>query len=272
MIPCVFIKNKGTKSSTTGAKAEYEVYKALQGLNDTESIITSLTNNEKCGGFVYHGQKFSSQEIDFVYVSIHGLLVIECKGTVGVKQLKYDQANAQLERQVPELLRVLDLPENIPIFKVVAFPCSSQFDVKVVGETRCLFKNDMNDFKTWLRIFFEESNDMCFETYIGIVKKFLQKYHSSKGKITNRNEFKKRAISDCSDSLERFYTKEQATILNLTDNHFNDAWIIGAAGTGKTLVLKDLVGKFKQDFPEDYKGKPRILVITYNTPVNKDIE
>ena len=277
MIPCVFVPSKATKDSKKGAEAEREVYKALQGLNNkkTSTITTYLTNSKNCSGFVYHDQTFSEEEVDFVYVSIHGLLVIECKAVNRKAQVQaeYEGAYSQLERKVPVLLRTLGLPkDNIPIFKVVAFPLLSHCDVQVRGETRCLFKNDMKDLKNWLRRlnFIKESNAMCFETYVGIAEIFLLKYHSSRGKITNFKEFKKRAIADCSDSLERYYTKEQAKILNLT--RFEDMWIIGAAGTGKTLVLKDLVGKLTQACSKNYKGKPLILVITYNTPINKEIE
>ena len=280
MIPLIFT-DKGTRGSRNGRDGERAIFDALEKINDKKGLITNFfSNTRKMFGFVLHGQKFDGEEIDFVCVTIYGLIVVECKGKTGhaCTELKYEGACDQLKRKVPKLVGSLGLPSDIPIFKVVAFPKLSRCSMHIVDEIHVLFKEDLNDLKKWLRRkkFILPENvtaPISFENYVGVATAFLKQYHSN---ITlgfkNRREFKKRVVSDCSDKLKTafttFYTTEQAELLKVT--HCQDLWIPGAAGTGKTLVLKEQVKFLTELYPDNEEKK--ILVITYNVPIKVDIK
>jgi hypothetical protein len=274
MIPCVFM-NKGTRNSENGTKAECALYNSLKTINSDKSRITYYLRKVELFGFVFHDLIFDGEEIDFVFLTIYGLMIVECKGITSCKnaQGRYEDACNQLKNKTPKLV---DLYGDILILKVVSFPLLSRCDIEILDETCVLFKDDLNDIKTWLRRseYLLIENAMSFEKYVEIATIFLKKYHLNETDIfKHRREFKTRGISDCNDKLERtfstkFYTKEQATLLN--DDLYKDMWVTGAAGTGKTRVLKDLVKKLTERY--SVEGKKKILVITYNAPINKDIE
>ncbi len=278
MIPLVF-SDKGTRNSQNGRDAERAIFKALENINDKAELITNrLSNSTPMFGFVFHGQKFDQEQIDFVYVTIYGLMVVECKGLTNQRhnQRKFKLARDQLKRNVEKLVS-LGLPSDIPIFKVVAFPKLSRCDIEIVDEIHVLFKEDMNDLKTWLRRkrFLSRENAVAFgfDYYVEIATAFLTNYHTNgTGKFNLCREFKRRGISDCNDNLERicreFYTREQAKLLKVT--YFNDLWITGAAGTGKTFVLKHRVKNLTETYADNQQNI--ILVITYNVAINEDIK
>ena len=274
MIPCVFI-SKRTKDSPTGKEAERALYNVLERINADKSQITYYFG--KTFGFVFHNLTFDDEEIDFVFLTTYGLMIMECKGLNKRKiaQLRYEEACNQLNRQTTKLFDSLRISSDIAILKVVAFPLLTRCDIEPVNETRVLFKEDLNDLNNFLRRsgFLVRKNAMRFEKYVEIAKEFLVKYHSHGKTFTNLSEFKRRGISDCTNSLERtfktkFYTKEQLMLLNV--DQCENVWVTGPAGSGKTLVLKDLVKKLAERYA--HEESENILVITFNSPVNKDIE
>lgn len=269
MIPCVF------RSSHEGRKAERAIYDGLRKLNhETQRRLVSFP---KISGFVYHGQKFNGEEIDFVFLTIYGVVVIECKA-VNKKtqaQSKFDFAHEQLTRKVKSLVNSFKNLSEIPIFKVVAFPFLSCCRIETVDETCVFFKKNLSDVEMWLRRSVFQKKSMTFQQYQHVAFSFLKKYHSNEDScqvFLNRFEFKTRAIEHSSQHLDKctikFYTKEQAVLLNSL--HSEDVWVTGAAGTGKTFVLKELVKRLAERYPNE-AGK-KILVITYNVPIKTDIE
>ncbi len=272
MIPLVF-SDKGTRNSKNGRDAERAIFNALEHINDEAGRITDhFSNSTTMFGFVFHGQKFDQEEIDFVYITIYGLMFVECKGLTNKRQgqKKFKSARDQLKRKVEKVLSCLGLPSDIPIFKVVAFPKLSRCEIANVEEIHVLFKEDLNDLKTWLRRkrFLSRENAIGFDYYVEIATAFLTNYHTNGTKIFNhRREFKTRAISHCNQNLHKFCTKEQLQHLG----QFNDLWITGAAGTGKTFLLKQQV----KELTKSYAGSDEqniILVITYNVAINEDIK
>ena len=281
MIPLVFkFKNKGKEESAkNGRDAERAVFNTLEKINE-KNCVTDYFSETTMSGFVFHDQWYGGEEIDFLYVSIYGVIIMECKGFRQTKQVnsKYKLARKQLVKRVEKVRKMissLDLPDNVPIFKVVSFPKLKRCNIETLDETHILFKEDLNDLKTWLRRklgFLSSGNVIGFDNYVKIALLFLMKYHTNgAGQFINRREFKKRAILDSENKLETFYTKKQAELVKTGGvGHCKNLWITGAAGTGKTLVLKDRV-KFLTEVNSDYENNA-ILVITYNIPVNKDIE
>jgi hypothetical protein len=216
-------------------------------------------------------------EIDFVFVSIYGVMVVECKAIAQTKQAisKYGFAQKQMEKQldiIKKLLGSLGLV-TVPIFKAVAFPNIKRCDIEVADEIHVLFKEDLNDLKTWLRGKGFLSSKISFENYVKIASAFLKMYHinGTTNRFINVQEFKKRAILDSHNNLEKlFLTKEQAGLVKVDLDHCNDLWVTGAAGTGKTLVLKHRVKSLTESYSDAEENV--ILVITFNRPINKDIE
>ena len=291
MIPMVFT-DKGTRNSSSGSNAERVMYKALEHINDKNCSDKNciLPYFEKgysttMYGFVFHGQRFDEEEVDFVYVSIYGMMVVECKGVKQKRQAgsKYIHASNQLVKKVEKVRQIissLGLTKTVPIFKIVCFPNLARCDLDIVDQSHVLFKQDLNDLKNWLKRkeFFSSKNNIGFESYVKIALAFLIKYHTDrKNRFINGNEFKRRAIDDSNDRLENyttnvltaFYTKEQAELVNVGD-HCENLWVTGAAGTGKTLVLKRRAKSLSEQYSGDEENV--ILVITYNVPINKDIE
>ena len=284
MIPMVFT-DKGTKNSCSGSNAERAMYKALEQINNRSCITQYFSESTTMYGFVFHGQRFDNEEIDFLYVSIYGVMVVECKGVSQRKQAnsKYERASDQLKKKVEKVGKIissLGLTKKVPIFKVVCFPHLVGCDIGIVDQTYFLLKNDLKDLKDWLRRkeFLSSKNNIGFNNYVEIASAFLKKYHTnSKNTFINGNEFKKRAIEDSKDRLETyttnvlttFYTKEQAELVKVGD-HCKDLWVSGGAGTGKTLVLKERAKSLSELYSDDEENV--ILVITYNVPINKDIE
>jgi Cdc6-like AAA superfamily ATPase len=136
-----------------------------------------------------------------------------------------------------------------------------------------LFKEDVNDLKTWLRGKGFLSSKISFENYVKIASVFLKMYHikGTTNEFKNGREFKKRAILDSYYNLKKiFLTKEQAGLVNVHLDHCNDLWVTGAAGTGKTLVLKHRARSLTELYSDSDENV--ILVITFNLPINKDIE
>ena len=310
MIPCVFTKGS---SNERGANAERTIYKVLQNLNECGK--NKYFSDLKISGFVFHGQKYNSEigvlstsypesfpshprptnlkrnhpehEVDFLFVTRYGLLVMECKAVGSRNQAtsKYEQARGQLLKRIPtlkNLLKSLGIDvTKIPIMDIVAFPLLSRCDIQRKDESpEVLFKEDLNQLKNWLRRKgFVTDNLLTFEIYLKIVKKFLELYHCQ----GNFSEYKRRGIEDTEKGLQRttcvWYTKEQGALLK--NDRFNNVWISGAAGTGKTFVLKNrlqfLVLEIFKEMTESgdhllTKSVKPILVITYNRPINLDIK
>ncbi|XP_028407383.1 uncharacterized protein LOC114530012 [Dendronephthya gigantea] len=287
MIPCVFTKGS---SDDRGTKAEGEIYQTLRSLNtDKNKKINDYFSNVKIPGFVFHGQKYNGHEIDFLFITIHGLLVIECKavGKGNRATSKYNEACGQLSKRIPTLKNVLERfgidVSIIPIVGIVAFPLLSRCDVeREDGSPEVLFSEDLAVLKNWLRRkIFVTVNPITFEIYLKIVKTFLGLYHCGE-KLRNFYEYKKRGILDTERGLEstcEWYTREQRAFLK--NDRFHNVWISGAAGTGKTFVLKHrlefLVSEIRKEMSESgedmvKKSVKPILVITYNRPIKLDIE
>ena len=268
MIPCIFSPTRNTRDSPSGRDAERALYNALERINNLSRAAEHF--RERMHGFVFHGGFFNSEEIDFIFLTIHGLVIFECKGVKKESQAKRDYltVKGQLERKV----RTLEISPGHPIFKVVAFPLLAHCDIKNEDDTLILFKQDLVDIKDWLRRSAILRQKIAFSDYTSVVTKFLMEFHQPNGTTFNARDFKRRAISGCSDNLERvtkFYTKEQAELLN--HYHSEDIWITGAAGTGKTFVLKDRVKLLAEKYSVDDNSK-KILVITYNRPIKTEIE
>ena len=271
MIPCVF----NSKASKEGREAERAMYQALK-LKQTQ---TRLKNNERIFGFVYHDQTFDNEEIDFVFLTIYGVIVVECKAVKRKTQAQsnFDKAHGQLHRKVGALVKSLEsfqVSMKIPIFKVVAFPFLSRCDIEIVDETRVFFKENLSDVEIWLRRIVPPKSSMIFQQYLEIAFAFLRKYHTNtrNESFANGLEHKTRGIQQASHRLDnytvKYLTKEQAVLVNI--RHSEDVWVTGAAGTGKTFVLKVLVKRLADRYPLD-EGK-KILVITYNVPIKTDIK
>ena len=281
MIPLVF-SDKRTRNSEKARDAERAIFNLLERINDNKGSITHyLRKSTAMFGFVFHDQTFDQEEIDFVYVTIYGLMVVECKGTTTKRRAQndFEYACGQLRRKVEKLVSSLDLPDDIPIFKVVSLPLLSRCDIETVDRISVLFKEDLSNFESWLRRkgFLVQGNAISFDYYVRIATGFLTKYHTNgTKKINNCRQFKTQGISDCNDNLERssckFYTREQAKLLKVT--YFNDWWITGAAGTGKTFVLKHRVKNLTETYADNEQNiiQNIILVITYNVAINEDIE
>ena len=268
MIPCVF-----RSSHDLGCKAERKIYEGLRKLN--HQTQKQVVNYKKIFGFVYHGQTFNKEEVDFVFVTNYGVIVVECKAvqTKNQAQSKFDFAHEQLKRKVEALVKSFgNLLIEIPMFKVVALPHLSRCDIEILDETRVFFKENLSDVEMWLRRFVFPEKSITFQRYAEIALAFLIKYHTNGTSFVNGLEFKTHGIVHSSQKLDRhsarYYTKEQAVLLNI--RHSEDVWVTGAAGTGKTFVVKELVKRLAVRYPND-AGK-KILVITYNVPINTDIK
>ncbi|XP_028391637.1 uncharacterized protein LOC114516369 isoform X2 [Dendronephthya gigantea] len=274
MIPCIFTPKRNTRDSTSGREAERTLYNTLENINNRGRAAEHFRG--KMHGFVFHDRIFNHEEIDFIFVTIHGLVIFECKAVKRESRAKNEflKARDQLERKVS----VLDfIPSGLPTFKVVAFPLLARCDIVIENkdDTRILFKEGLVDIKDWLRRTGIVKQKIPFSDYTLMVTAILLKYHQSDGTtFNNAREFKRRAICGSDSNLTKetkCYTKEQANLLKSRDLNSEDVWITGAAGTGKTFVLKDRVKLLADKYPEDDDDK-KILVITYNCPVNKEIE
>ncbi|XP_046846581.1 uncharacterized protein LOC124440270 [Xenia sp. Carnegie-2017] len=255
MVPLVF---KSKKGNAYGYKAEQKLYSFIQTIS--------------VRGFGFHGLKFDDEEVDFLLVFTGGVAIIECKRIMKNKipQAVYDDAFGQLIRQETAISCYLDVSKDINIIKVVCLPMQSRCDITEEG-ARVFFEEDFlhNEFKEWLYNF----PSMDFDLYKAIVMKFLCKYHCNGGnKFNNEKEFKRRAIDDTSDCLDRisqkyFKTDEQASVLRCIDRP-GRFWVKGAAGTGKTFVLKMIAKEF---FEKHKSDKRTMLIITFNVAINNDI-
>ena len=251
------------------------MYEALK-LKQTQ---TRLDNEKRIFGFVYHDQIFDKEEIDFIFLTLYGVTVFECKAVKKKTQAQsnFDKAHKQLNRKVDALnksLEKLRVSIDIPIFKVVAFPNLSRCDIEIVDETRVFFKEYLSDIEMWLRRTVFPKSSMSFQQYLEIALAFLRKYHTNTKdeSFVNRLEHKTRGMEIPSQRLNyhtaKYYTEEQTVLLNI--HHSENVWVSGAAGTGKTFVLKELVKRLADPYALD-AGK-KILVITYNVPINTDIK
>ena len=267
MIPSVF------RSTHRGREAERAIYEGLRKLNlQTQKRVV---NYKKIFGFVHHGQIFNNEEIDFVFVTNYCVIVVECKAVKWKKQAqsKFDFAHEQLKRKVEALVTSFgNQLIEIPIFKAVALPFLSCCDIDIPDETCVFFKENLSDVEMWLRRSVFPKESMTFQQYAKIALAFLIKYHSNGDVFVNRFDLKTRGIENSSQQLDKhtanYYTKEQAVLLDI--HHSEDVWVTGAAGTGKTFVVKELVKRLAERYLNDKDKK--ILVITYNVPINKDIK
>ncbi|XP_046846582.1 uncharacterized protein LOC124440271 [Xenia sp. Carnegie-2017] len=154
-------------------------------------------------------------------------------------------------------------------------PMQSCCDITEEGAL-VFFKEDFlhNKFNKWLYNF----PSMDFDLYKKIVMKFLCKYHcvslrSGRIRFNNLKQFKTQGIYDTSDRLDRtsrnyFKTDEQALILRCID-HPGRYWVKGAAGTGKTFVLKMIAKEWLEKHKSD---EMTMLIITYNVAINNEID
>lgn len=251
------------------------MYEALK-LKQTQ---TRLKNNERIFGFVYHDQIFDNEEIDFVFLTLYGVIVMECKAVKRKTQAQsnFDKAHEQLNRKVWALVKSLErlrVSNEFRIFKVVAFPFLSRCDIEIVDGTRVFFKENLSDVEMWLRRIVPPKSSMSSQQYHDIAFAFLRKYHTNtrNESFVNSLEHKTRGIEQPNQRLDKYtvkyLTKEQAVLVNI--HHSEHVWVTGAAGTGKTFVLKGLVKRLTDRYPLD-EGK-KILVITYNVPIKTDIK
>ena len=167
MDPSSFV-NKGTRNSDDGTKAEWTLYKTLK-----------KHQNEQGPMFVFHGQKYEGNEIDFIQVDMTGVTVYECKGSTNPKSAsvwKYKKACSQLRKSIDKL----GLDCDIPVKSVVAFPLCKRTPVNHDGDTSILFKDDCEDSLSFNKLLIgsHPAEKLMLDRYIKVVQRFLDGYHT----------------------------------------------------------------------------------------------